>query len=109
MAPKGNGLTADELARVAPELRAEILGMRVTNAARLLDRDDLLLFLTADPDREVYGEPCRRALHIARGAPRARVCTTRRRFPRAAFQTGPLVDRGSGRGLRLGLSFGSAG
>ncbi len=57
----------------------------VDAVARLHDRDDLLVFLR--------GEDRRRALHIALGANRARVCVTRRRFPKAAFASGPLLDR----------------
>ena len=64
------------------ELRAEIPDAEVLDVVRLADRDDLLLFLEG-----------RRALQIATGAGRARLTTTRRRFAKENFQTGPLADR----------------
>lgn len=54
----------------------------IRDVARLVDHDDLLLFVAGW-----------RPLQIATGANRARVCPTRRRFVRAQFQTGPLLDR----------------
>ncbi len=69
------------------ELAVAVQDAEVVDVARLVGRDDLLLFLKTHP------APTRRALQIATGAGRARVCTTRRRFRKEHFQTGPLPDR----------------
>ena len=82
---QGSGLTAAELALVLTELEPLLAAARVTDVARLVGRDDLLLFLEL-PDG-------RRALHIAPGGKRARLTLTTRRFRREEFATGPLVDR----------------
>lgn len=78
------GLSATELAEVLQELREDLTGAEVADLARLNTGDDLLLFVQASERR--------RALHIAPGGPRARVCTTRRRFSSALFATGPRID-----------------
>ncbi len=69
------------------ELAVEVKDAEVVDVARLVGRDDLVLFLS------VPEPPGRRALQVATGAGRARVCTTRRRFQKGHFQTGPLPDR----------------
>ncbi|MHC4512318.1 MAG: NFACT RNA binding domain-containing protein [Planctomycetota bacterium] len=72
------------------ELATAVVDAEVVDVARLCDRDDLLLFLlTPGPGPE----PRRRTLQIATDAGRARVCTTRRRFQKQHFLTGPLPDR----------------
>lgn len=78
-------ISARELDAVARELDQRLGGFVVRDVARLAERDDLLLFLDQGDDRA--------ALHIALGARRARICTTRRRFRRAQFATGPQIDR----------------
>lgn len=85
MVPAG-GLGAAELAALLRELAPQLRGARVRDLCRLKGRDDLILFLDTEPEG-------RCALQIAPGGPRARVCTTSRRFGRHLFETGPLVDR----------------
>ena len=79
------GLTATELSLALSELRPKLAGATVRDVARIDGQDDLLLFLESASQRL--------ALHIVPGGSRSRVCLTERRFPKALFQTGPLIDR----------------
>lgn len=56
----------------------------IVDACKLALRDDLLIYLETEAGKQ--------ALHIAPGGRRARVCTTKRRFRRADFATGPRLD-----------------
>ncbi|MEE2887941.1 MAG: NFACT family protein, partial [Planctomycetota bacterium] len=82
---RGTGLTATELSEALAELMPRLDCATIRDVARIVDRDDLLLFLES-PEESF-------ALHIVPGGPRSRVCCTQRRFPRALFQTGPRIDR----------------
>ncbi len=79
------GMTASELTRVLEELPAELTGLQIADTVKLADRDDLVLFFRH--------EDTRRALILAPGGPRARLCTTIRRYPRRDFATGPMYDQ----------------
>ncbi len=81
----GPGQTAAELASACAELATTLADGIVIDVVTLEDRDDLLVFLETDRGRH--------ALHVAPGGRRARVTTTRRRFPRRRFATGPRPDR----------------
>ena len=83
---RDSGLDAAALAGLARAVDPVVRGARIRDVARLADRDDLILFLDR-PDEE------RIALQIAPGGIRGRICPTRRRFGKAEFATGPLVDR----------------
>lgn len=80
-------MTAAELAASLTELRSLLLPAEVVDVACLRGKDDLLLFV-----RPHAGTPPKAALHVVPGGARGRIAPTQRRFPRAAFATGPLVD-----------------
>ena len=88
--PEPTALTAADVAAACRALSTLVRGARVEDVAVLEGTDDLLLFLRL-PDRG--DEPdARTALQVAVGGRRGRVTTTRRRFPRHRFVTGPRVD-----------------
>lgn len=82
---QAGGLEVEELKQVVAELRDQVLGMQVRDVALVRQRDDLVVVLVNEADK--------RALHIALGSRRARLCTTRRRFSLQEFATGPRADR----------------
>ncbi|MDA1222902.1 MAG: hypothetical protein O3B85_12830, partial [Planctomycetota bacterium] len=88
--PEPTALTAADVAAACRALSTLVRGARVEDVAVLEGTDDLLLFLRLldrgdEPD-------ARTALQVAVGGRRGRVTTTRRRFPRHRFVTGPRVD-----------------
>jgi len=86
--PGASGPTAADVVAACRALTSILRGARVEDLAILDGTDDLLLFLRDGADQSAG----RVALQIAVGAARGRVTTTRRRFPRHAFITGPRVD-----------------
>jgi predicted ribosome quality control (RQC) complex YloA/Tae2 family protein len=83
---RARGLSAAELAAAVAELQA-LVGSVVLDVVPLqAPADDLLLVLQHGPDgRKVF-------VHVAPGGPRARVCTTARRWPKDAFARGATRD-----------------
>jgi hypothetical protein len=84
------GLSAAELAAACAELHT-LAGAVVLDLAPLVvpaNADDLLLVLQCADG----AQPSKRFLHIAPGGPRARLCTTARRFAAEAFARGPARD-----------------
>lgn len=79
-------LTATELAAAVSALDRCVRHRQVEDVSAFDGRDDLQL-VTAGPSRDG-----RVRILVALGRGRARVSTTRRRFPRAAFASGPGVD-----------------
>ena len=75
------GLTVAESELVAMALDERLRGATITDAALLVGRDDLCLFVDLEGDR--------RTLHVAPGGRRARVTITARRFARDAFDRSP--------------------
>jgi hypothetical protein len=84
------GVTAAEVAAACRALTALLRGAVVEDVAILEGTDDLLLFVRHQPSGAVEGQ--RAAIQVAVGGRRGRVTTTRRRFPRHRFATGPRVD-----------------
>lgn len=83
------GLSAAELAAACGELQA-LVGAAVLEAVPLAvptGAEDLLLVLQSPTPA-----PGKVFVHLAPGGPRARVATTSRRFPAAAFARGPARD-----------------
>ena len=75
------GLTAAELAVAVAELREQVAGSIVLDAALVHPGEDVLLVLARD-DRKHF-------VHIALGSKRARITTTARRFARHERLSGP--------------------
>lgn len=98
--PETTALTAADVAAACRALTSLVRGARIEDVAVLDADDDLLLFLRLPGSGEDAG--ARIALQIAVGGRRGRVTTTRRRFPKHRFVTGPRID-----GLRRLLVDGS--
>lgn len=79
------GLSAEELGAVLDELRSSLSQAQVRDVARLSHNDDLLLFFDTEDGR--------RAVQIAPGGPRARLCTTEQRFKAADLTSTAQVER----------------
>lgn len=88
--PDPTAQTAADIAAACAALTSLLRGAHVDDVAVVDGTDDLLLFVRPPADHD--GESKRTALQIAVGGRRGRVTTTRRRFPRHAFVTGPRVD-----------------
>lgn len=88
--PEPTAQTAADIAAACAALTSLLRDAQVDDVAVVDGTDDLLLFVRSPADQD--GESRRTAVQIAVGGRRGRVTTTRRRFPRHRFVTGPRID-----------------